>query len=130
MATLHTRINPRSAEFETNRAHMQEQVDDLRAVVDVIRQGGGEKARARHTARGKLLPRERLDALLSRVTGDYWRRGEILSRRALLATNESEEELLQIEGEDFAVVPCVNAHESWVAGLARIVEEQLGATRS
>ncbi|HRQ60188.1 MAG TPA: carboxyl transferase domain-containing protein, partial [Alphaproteobacteria bacterium] len=29
-----------------------------------IEQGGGEKARARHTERGKLLPRERIDGLL------------------------------------------------------------------
>ena len=43
---------------------MQTQVDDLRSVVDKIRQGGGEKAQERHTARGKLLPRERLNAVL------------------------------------------------------------------
>jgi len=36
----------------------------LRLKVHQIHQGGGEKARLRHTSRGKLLPRERLNALL------------------------------------------------------------------
>ncbi|MEJ2533548.1 MAG: carboxyl transferase domain-containing protein, partial [Halioglobus sp.] len=64
MSVLQSRINTRDESFEANRAHMQAQVDDLRALVDTIRQGGGAKAQERHTARGKLLPRERLDALL------------------------------------------------------------------
>jgi 3-methylcrotonyl-CoA carboxylase beta subunit len=64
MTVLQSRINTRDAAFTANREAMQAQVDDLRAVVDTIRQGGGEKAQARHTARGKLLPRERLNALL------------------------------------------------------------------
>lgn len=53
-----------SPEFEKNRAAMQALVDDLKAKLDVISQGGGEEARNRHTARGKLLPRQRIDALL------------------------------------------------------------------
>jgi 3-methylcrotonyl-CoA carboxylase beta subunit len=64
MTVLQSRINSRDPTFADNREAMQSQVDDLRAVVDRIRQGGGEKAQARHTARGKLLPRERLNALL------------------------------------------------------------------
>uniref|UniRef100_UPI0034DEB53A carboxyl transferase domain-containing protein n=1 Tax=Streptomyces harbinensis TaxID=1176198 RepID=UPI0034DEB53A len=36
----------------------------LREKLAAARLGGGERARARHTARGKLLPRERVDALL------------------------------------------------------------------
>ena len=39
-------------------------VADLRAKVARIEQGGGEAARAKHVARGKLLPRERVRALL------------------------------------------------------------------
>src|SRR5207302_40106 len=39
-------------------------VVDLRAKVGAIREGGGEEARRRHLARGKLLPRERVRALL------------------------------------------------------------------
>ena len=64
MNVLQSRINTRDPAFAANRDAMQTQVDDLRAVVDTIRQGGGEKAQARHTARGKLLPRERLNAVL------------------------------------------------------------------
>jgi len=64
MTVLQSRINTRDAAFATNRDHMQAQVDDLRSVVSKIHQGGGEKAQARHTARGKLLPRERLNAVL------------------------------------------------------------------
>ena len=64
MTVLQSRINTRDPGFANNRDAMQAQVDDLRLVVDSIRQGGGEKAQARHTARGKLLPRERLNAVL------------------------------------------------------------------
>jgi 3-methylcrotonyl-CoA carboxylase beta subunit len=64
MTVLQSRINTRDAAFETNRAHMQEQVDDLKNLVTRLRQGGGEKAQQRHVSRGKLLPRDRLNALL------------------------------------------------------------------
>jgi 3-methylcrotonyl-CoA carboxylase beta subunit len=64
MAVLHSRINPRDEIFDRNQGHMQAQVDDLRQKVDTIRLGGGAKAQQRHTARGKLLPRDRLHALL------------------------------------------------------------------
>jgi 3-methylcrotonyl-CoA carboxylase beta subunit len=37
---------------------------DLRRQLDAVRMGGGEKARARHVERGKLLPRDRVDALV------------------------------------------------------------------
>ncbi len=39
-------------------------VADLRGTVDTIRQGGGEAARKRHLSRGKLLPRDRVRALI------------------------------------------------------------------
>ncbi len=64
MAVLVSRINTRDEAFGRNRDHMQGQVDDLRQKVDTIRLGGGAKAQQRHTARGKLLPRDRLHALL------------------------------------------------------------------
>ena len=64
MALLDSRINTRDDIFGKNREHMEVQVDDLRQRVDVIHQGGGKKAQERHTSRGKLLPRERLNALL------------------------------------------------------------------
>jgi len=64
MSTIQSRINPRDATFSANREAMQAQVDDLRLLVDQVRQGGGTKAQERHTSRGKLLPRERLNAVL------------------------------------------------------------------
>ena len=57
-------IDPRSDEFARNAAAMKALVADLRRKLDVAMQGGSEEARARHTARGKLLARERIDLLL------------------------------------------------------------------
>ena len=64
MTVLHSQLNPRSAEFAANTAAMQRVVDDLRAHLERVAQGGGEAARAKHTARGKLLPRDRVMNLL------------------------------------------------------------------
>src|SRR3954463_9615246 len=44
----------------------EELVADLNQQLAKVRMGGGEKARARHTSRGKLLPRERVDRLLDK----------------------------------------------------------------
>ncbi|WP_313089175.1 carboxyl transferase domain-containing protein [Stutzerimonas nitrititolerans] len=64
MAILHTQINPRSPDFATNSAAMLEQVENLRALLARVSEGGGEVAQQRHVARGKFLARERIDALL------------------------------------------------------------------
>ncbi|MGN6390047.1 MAG: carboxyl transferase domain-containing protein, partial [Burkholderiaceae bacterium] len=64
MTILDTRIAPRSDEFQANAAALRALVDDLKAKVAAVAQGGGETARARHVARGKLLPRERVELLL------------------------------------------------------------------
>ncbi len=64
MSTLKTNLNARSAEFRTNAGAMSALVDDLRANIDQVALGGGEAARAKHIARGKLLPRERVRSLL------------------------------------------------------------------
>ncbi len=61
---LESRLNPRSAEFQANAAAMRALVDDLRAHLEKIALGGSEASRARHVARGKLLPRERVQTLL------------------------------------------------------------------
>jgi 3-methylcrotonyl-CoA carboxylase beta subunit len=49
---------------DDNRTHQEALVADLRARLAVAHAGGGERARARHVERGKLLPRERVDRLL------------------------------------------------------------------
>ncbi len=64
MPVLQTQLNPRSADFAANAAAMQAVVDDLRTHLERVAQGGGEAARAKHTGRGKLLPRERVQMLL------------------------------------------------------------------
>ncbi len=64
MAILNTQINTRSPEYAANQAAMQRQVDELHLLLNHIHQGGGAKAQERHTSRGKLLPRERINALL------------------------------------------------------------------
>jgi 3-methylcrotonyl-CoA carboxylase beta subunit len=64
MTVLKSTINARDAAFIENAAHMQSQVDDLNIKVAAIKLGGGEKSQARHQSRGKLLPRERINALL------------------------------------------------------------------
>ncbi len=64
MPTLATKLNPRSEDFKRNADAMQTLVHDLNAQLARIAQGGGEAARAKHLARGKLLPRERVEMLL------------------------------------------------------------------
>ena len=64
MPILKTQINPRAEDFMANAEHLQAQVDDLQKTLLAIHQGGGEKAQARHVERGKLLARDRIDALL------------------------------------------------------------------
>ena len=64
MPTLTSKLNPRGEAFKANAAWMREQVEDLRGTLARIAEGGGESSRARHVARGKLLPRERVEMLL------------------------------------------------------------------
>jgi 3-methylcrotonyl-CoA carboxylase beta subunit len=64
MAVLTSKINPRSAEFRANAEAMEGLIADLRQTLKAIERGGGSKARERHLARGKLLPRQRIDLLL------------------------------------------------------------------
>ena len=64
MPTLQTQLNSRSADFQANAQAMRALVDDLQRQVAQAQLGGGEAARAKHTARGKLLPRDRVSQLL------------------------------------------------------------------
>ncbi len=61
---LHSHAKPAAAEFQQNRAHHLRTLDELAAHVAQARRGGGEEAVARHHKRGKLLPRERIAAIL------------------------------------------------------------------
>jgi 3-methylcrotonyl-CoA carboxylase beta subunit/propionyl-CoA carboxylase len=64
MRTLPTHIVPSDATFQSNRARMQELVDDLRARLKRVRDGGGPKYLERHRQQGKLPVRERIARLL------------------------------------------------------------------
>ncbi len=64
MPILQSNIDVRGEDFQRNEAALSAQVADLRAKISDIAQGGDESARTKHTARGKLLPRARVEALL------------------------------------------------------------------
>jgi 3-methylcrotonyl-CoA carboxylase beta subunit len=64
MPVLQSQLNPRSAEFLAHASAMRAVVADLNAQIERVALGGGDAARAKHTARGKLLPRERVAMLL------------------------------------------------------------------
>ncbi|HEY8358148.1 MAG TPA: carboxyl transferase domain-containing protein [Ramlibacter sp.] len=64
MSALETKLNARSAEFQANTAAMRALVADLEEKVALHAAGGGEAARRKHEARGKLPPRERVQMLL------------------------------------------------------------------
>jgi 3-methylcrotonyl-CoA carboxylase beta subunit len=64
MPVLESKVDRKSAEFAANSAAMRALVDELRARQAKTAVGGGESARAKHVARGKLLPRDRVEMLL------------------------------------------------------------------
>lgn len=64
MTVLSTRVVAGSDEFAANAAGHAELEQRLDALVARTALGGPEKSRQRHVARGKLLPRERVDLLL------------------------------------------------------------------
>ncbi len=64
MSHITSQLNARSADFQANAAAMRVVVDDLKAQIEKATLGGGEAARAKHTGRGKLLPRDRVQMLL------------------------------------------------------------------
>jgi 3-methylcrotonyl-CoA carboxylase beta subunit len=64
MSVLASRLDPRADDFRRNAEAMRGLVADLRGTVERIALGGPEAARQKHLARGKLLPRERVNALI------------------------------------------------------------------
>lgn len=61
---LSTNLNPDSPEAQARAAHNRALAEELRTRVAAAGLGGSEQARERHVARGKLLPRERVERLL------------------------------------------------------------------
>ena len=64
MPIIESKLSPRAPDFQANADKMRALVDDLKQKVATAALGGGDKARDKHTARGKLLPRERINLLL------------------------------------------------------------------
>ena len=64
MPILNTRINQNSEAYIANYRAMEALVGDLHTHIEHIKLGGSEKARDKHQAQGKLLPRVRIQRLL------------------------------------------------------------------
>src|SRR6266496_3865497 len=64
MPVIESKLDPRDATFANNRDAMTALVADLKAEVAEVERGGGEGPRAKHVARGKLLPRQRVGSLV------------------------------------------------------------------
>ena len=64
MPVLKSALDVSGAKFAANRAAMQALVEELRAKTADAALGGPEDSRKRHTERGKLLPRERVERLI------------------------------------------------------------------
>jgi 3-methylcrotonyl-CoA carboxylase beta subunit len=68
VTVIQTRVKPDTEEFRANAESMRGLVADLREKAATVAKGGSDEARQKHTARGKLLVRERIDALLDPKT--------------------------------------------------------------
>jgi acyl-CoA carboxylase subunit beta len=68
MPILTTNVDPHSAVFAENRSAMVERLEELESALATARAGGGEKYVSRHHARGRMLPRERIELLVDRDT--------------------------------------------------------------
>ena len=64
MAVIGSNISTRDDAFVANRNAMLAALDQVAEAAELARAGGGEKSRARHVSRGKLLPRDRVEQLL------------------------------------------------------------------
>ncbi len=64
MPVLNARVDPADPGFAANAGQLRGVVAELRRHTAEAARGGSEAARARHTGRGKLLPRERVERLL------------------------------------------------------------------
>jgi 3-methylcrotonyl-CoA carboxylase beta subunit len=64
MPQLATTLSSQSADYQGNRQAIEKVVQDFKEKLRVIQQGGDENARAKHLARGKMLPRDRVKNLI------------------------------------------------------------------
>lgn len=64
LGRLKSAVRIGSDAYAANRAAHLEALETVRSAAELAAAGGGEKARARHLSRGKMLPRERVANLL------------------------------------------------------------------
>jgi 3-methylcrotonyl-CoA carboxylase beta subunit len=64
MPVIKSKLETASADFKENKVQMESIVDELKTRISTAAQGGGERAINKHLARNKLLPRDRIKALL------------------------------------------------------------------
>src|SRR5690348_4750910 len=64
MSIIHSHIDAHTDEFKRNTESYERLVDELRAALADVREGGKAEARHKHEARGKLFVRDRIDRLL------------------------------------------------------------------
>ena len=64
MSVIQSAVIPRSSDFKANSERMVQLVQEIAGHAAAVTRGGPERARERHLARGKLLPRERVNRLL------------------------------------------------------------------
>ena len=64
MELLESHLDTAGDEFKTNQAHHRALADELRRHLEAVKQGGGAELVKRHTSRGKLFVRERVERLL------------------------------------------------------------------
>jgi len=64
MPVIPTAVDSKGKTFRGNAANLRKLTDELKTLLARTAEGGGAKAREKHVARGKLLPRERIRALL------------------------------------------------------------------
>jgi len=64
VSEIQSMVNTRSEDFQANTAKMEGLVDDLHKQFAQVKKGGGEKYQERHQSRGKLLARDRINALI------------------------------------------------------------------
>ena len=64
ISVLPTAVDKSSAVYQENARHSDELVSNLQDLHSKLSQGGSQKAREKHVARGKMLPRDRVTALI------------------------------------------------------------------
>lgn len=68
MIRIQSKLNTNTPEYKSNLENSIKIVSELKERYEKVKLGGSEKARKRHTDRGKLLPRERIEKLIDKNT--------------------------------------------------------------